>query len=311
MKARAPVRPLTSLLAAPSLAAALEAARQWRLLLLWVLLSLLPAALLALPVWRLLGASLDNSVHAAALAEQLDLLALADLAHVFGHSGVALPLAALLALALTLLLSPLQTGMAMRAARAPQRLGFGALLAGGLQEYPRMARMLLVAALPLAAAILLGGAARGVAERYGEGAVLASQAASASLAAQLLMALLLLLAHASIDSGRAILALDRRRRSALKAWWQGCRLLASRPLATLAAYLPITVLALALAAALGLARIALPRVDGAGFFLALLLTQLVVLVLAWMRTARLFALIAVARAAEAPGTVSHRGRAAA
>ena len=93
----------------------------------------------------------------------------------------------------------------------------------------------------------------------------------------------------------AHLALDRRRRSAFKAWWQGVKQLARRPLATLGAYLPVTVIGLLLAGALTLARVHLPRVDGAGFAAALLLTQLVVLVLAWMRTARLFAMIALAR----------------
>jgi hypothetical protein len=279
---------------ATSAAAAIAAMREWRLLLLWVLLSLLPTLVMALPMFRLLGA-LDYSVQAPALAAELDMVALADLVQHFNRSGAALPLAALLALALTLILSPFLTGMAISAARAESRLGVGALVAGGLQEYPRMARMLVVALLPLIAAALLGGAARGMADRYAETALLASKAASASLAASIVMAVLLVLAHVSIDAGRAHLALDRRRRSAFKAWWQGCKQVVRRPLATLGAYLPLTLIALLLAAALSLARVHLPHVDAAGLVAAFVLTQLIVLVLAWMRTARLFAMIGLAR----------------
>ena len=278
-----------------SLASGASALREWRLLLLWVALSSLPALIMALPFWRLLGAGLDYSVHAPALAEALDMVALADLFQHYTRSGAALPLAALIAGALTLLLSPFLTGMAVSAARAATRPGFGALVVGGLHEYPRMARMLAVAVLPLIAAVLLGGVAQGMAERYAETAILASKAATAGMAASVVTALLLLLAHATIDAGRAHLALDRRRRSAFKAWWQGVKQLARRPLATLGGYLPVTVIGLLLAGALTLARVHLPRVDGAGFAAALLLTQLVVLVLAWMRTARLFAMIALAR----------------
>ena len=120
------------------------------------------------------------------------------------------------------------------------------------------------------------------------------------LLAILVLLLLLALAHATLDAGRAALALDRRRRSALGAWWDGCKLLLRRPLATLGAYLAITLAALALAALLSLARIHLPPVGAAGFIGAFLLTQLIVMVLAWMRTARLFAMVELARSARAP-----------
>src|SRR5690606_22607974 len=40
------------------------AAMQWRLLLLWVLLLLLPTAVVSLPIWRALSSVLDHSIHA-------------------------------------------------------------------------------------------------------------------------------------------------------------------------------------------------------------------------------------------------------
>jgi hypothetical protein len=276
---------------------AARAALQWRLLLLWSGCLLAPAVLMALPLWRLLGASFDYSVHAATLAHEVDLSSLADVAANLGRGGPALPFAALTALALTLLLSPLLSGMAMSAARAPQPPGFGALIVGGLRDYPRMARMLVVALIPLGVAAGLGALALAAASRYDETAILQSNSDAVRLAAVLALLLLLALAHATLDAGRAELALDRRRRSALVAWSDGCKLLLRRPLATLGIYLAITLAGLALAALLSLGRIHLAPVNAASFIGALALTQLIVMVLAWMRTARLFAMVELARGA--------------
>ena len=72
-----------------SFQAGLATASHWRMLLLWVLLSLLPAALLALPFWLLLGASFDFSVHAATLAREIDMVALADVYEKASRGGAA------------------------------------------------------------------------------------------------------------------------------------------------------------------------------------------------------------------------------
>jgi hypothetical protein len=322
-----------------------RAALQWRLLLLWAACLLAPAALMALPMWRLLAGSFDHSVHAAALALDVDLTALADVMANYGRSGAAFPLAAVEALVLTLLLSPLLSGMAVSAANAlgamskvatPAALhmramadaaphaglstsggsgsssgaglraganparphGFGALLAGGLHEYPRMARMLIVALVPLGLAAALGAWAMRAARSYGETATLQSSSDAASMAALLVLLLLLALAHATLDVGRAALALDPRRRSAFLAWWQGCKLVMRRPraaLATLALYLAITLAGLALAALLSVARINLPPLGAPAILGGFLLTQAIVMALAWMRTARLFAMVVLAK----------------
>ena len=52
---------------------AARAALQWRLLALWTIALLLPTLALALPFWSHFSASLDHSVHAAELAQRLDL----------------------------------------------------------------------------------------------------------------------------------------------------------------------------------------------------------------------------------------------
>ena len=277
-----------------------RAALQWRLLLLWAGCLLVPAALMALPLWRVLAGSFDHSVHAAALAQEVDLSAVADLMANYGRTGAAFPVAAAEALVLTLMLSPLLSGMAMSAARAAQPQGFGALIAGGLQEYPRMARMLLVALIPLGLVAGLGAIAMAAASRYGDKATLQSAADTARLVAMLVVFLLFALAHSTLDAGRAALALDRRRRSAAAAWWEGFKLVNRRPLLTLALYLPITLAGLALAALLSVARIHLPPVSAAGFIGAFVLTQLIVMVFAWMRTARLFAMVELTRSLRTP-----------
>lgn len=283
-----------------SLARAGRAALQWRLLLLWAGCLLLPSTLLALPLWRILGASFDHSVHAAALARELDLSTIADLVANINRNGASVPTAAAQALIATLLLSPLLSGMAMSAARAVQPQRFGALIGGAVQEYPRMARMLMVALIPLGLAAGLGGALIAAAGNYGNTALLESDAEAAHLLAVLGAVLLMTLAHATIDGARAALALDRRRRSAAGAWWDGCKLLARRPFATLGVYLAVTAAALMVAAPLSLARIHLPHVSVAAFLGAFLLTQLIVMTFAWMRIARLFAMLALAQSPRAP-----------
>ncbi|WP_219117485.1 hypothetical protein [Janthinobacterium sp. UMAB-56] len=107
--------------------------------------------------------------------------------------------------------------------------------------------------------------------------------------------LLFLLASATLDAGRAALAVDRRRTSAIKAWWRGLGMLRRRPLACLAIYLVITLLGLTLYALLGVARLKLAAPGPQASVAGLLVTQLAALVLAWMRSARLFALIDVKR----------------
>lgn len=279
------------------LAGAARTALQWRLLLLWVLWMLIPTAVLALPIWATLSDSLDYSVHAAAIARTLDLGTATDLLGAHGKNSAAFTQAGMVALALTLLISPLLSGMAATAARASSAPDMRALMAGALADYPRMLRMLLWAALPLGLAAAIGGAASAAAADHASDAITAADAGLAEGLASAVLLVLLMLAHITIDAGRAILVLDRRRRSAVKAWWAGCRLLATRPLATFGAYLAIVLPGLGLAALLSIARLQLPGGGLAGFIGALLLTQVIVAVIGWMRCARLIALVGVARTA--------------
>jgi len=269
-------------------------ALQWRLLLLWAACVLLPTVLLALPVYSLLAGQLDYSTHAPALARALDIVALGDLTTVLGRQMPAIGTAGCGALALTLALSPLLSGAAVAAARAPERLRFKPLLAGALAEYPRMARMLCWAVVPLGGAAFVGMWLLDMAQAYGRTVVLAKDASNATLAAGVATALLVLFVNLTLDAGRAALAIDRRRTSAVAGWWRGLDLLARRPGPVLGAYALFTAGGLLLAALLALGRLQVPPVGPVQLIAALLLTQLIALVIGWMRVARLFALVRVA-----------------
>jgi hypothetical protein len=276
---------------------AMRAALQWRLMLWWAVLLLLPTIVASLPVWQMLGASLDHSVHAPQLAQKLDMLAIADLVgSARDRFGAAIGSGGIVALALTLLLSPLLAGMSIHAARATKRPGFIDLLAGGAQEYARMFRMLVWSAFPLVVVGIVAGVAFKVAGKSAESAILESDAEQASHIALFATAVAFVLVHATIDAGRALLANERRRRSAIVAWWGGVRLMLRRPLTLLGVYVVVTGVGLAIAAMLALARLHVPALGAGGTAGAFLLTQLAVLVLGWMRSARLFAMMALVRA---------------
>jgi len=270
-----------------------RAALQWRLLLIWLAAVLLPTALLALPIWSSLSPLLDHSVRAPELARALDGVAIADMFAELRHNAVALQAGGLAAIVLTLLLSPFLTGAIVTAGRARETATLRELAVGGVAEYPRMARMLLWGVVPLGAAIALGGALLDAADNYAGKMVLAGDAEHLRLAATVAAALLFALANLTLDAGRAQLAIDRRRGSAVKAWWWGVKLLLRRPGAMLGAYAVLTAAGLLLAALLAVARLNVAGSNVALLLAAFVLAQLIALALAWMRAARLFALMTV------------------
>lgn len=275
--------------------AAARDALQWRLLLLWALILLLPTLAATLPIWQLLGESFDQSPQAATLARMLDLTVVSDLAQVYKRYTTAIDNGAVVALVLTLLMSPLLSGMTIAAARAPQRLGLGGLLGGGMLEYGRLLRMLIWSAIPLAVAFAIGTVLAGAVRALGSNAIVESTANAAGWGAAAALGVVMLLVHATVDAGRAVLAADRRKTSAVRAWGEGVMLVLRRPAATLGAYVALTLAGLVLAAIIALVRIRVAPVDGWSFWMALVLTQLAVMAVAWMRGARLFALMALVR----------------
>lgn len=271
-------------------------ALQWRLLLLWAVGLLLPTLVAVLPISMALSDRLDYSVHAKEIAERFDLAWMLEVfAPIVKDQSAAINAAGITGVVIALLLSPWLTGMVVASIRAGQSLRFGNLLQFGLREYGRMARMLAWAIVPMGIAFGLSAPLSKWAQHQGETAVLQSNADNASLIATIVLAVLVLLAHATVESGRAMLAIDPARRSAVKAWWRGVKLFFRRPVAVLVVYLGTLLVGEGLAIVLGLARTRVSAVSVGGMVLGFLLVQLVVMAVAWGRVARLYGLSALAR----------------
>lgn len=277
-----------------ALASGLRHGLQWRLLLASTLLLLLPTLLLALPVAGWLQAQFAHSLQAATIAAGDDApLLLEGLLKIREH-GAWLGGSAAAATLLALLLSPWLSGMVVASIRAGHTLRLGALLRAGLGEYLRMLRMLAWSVLPLAVAVGLGLWAMDMAQASTEKAILASDAERTSRIALAVLAVLLVLAHASVEAGRAWIGADLGLRSVIRAWWRGCKLLLRRPLATLLVYLGTSIVGYGLALGLGVVRLQVDGSSWGGWLAGFALTQLVVATLAWGRAARLHGLAELA-----------------
>jgi MFS family permease len=280
----------------PNLGRALRAALQWRLLLWWVLLMLIPTVAALLPVWRWLGAQLDNSVHAGEWAHQFDIVMLYDLATLAMGAGTAFAGASTVGIVLLLVLIPLLNALFIAATRSATPMKMGELLREGLRYYWRMFRMMLMALLPVAIVILVARLCGKGLAHYSEHAVLESQVEHWKWAMYALLAVVFALANGTVDAARASLALEPARRSVVKAWWRGLKLIARHPLRSLVLYLGVTALAgVALAIALWL-RLGLQSASFTGLLLGLLIAQLITAIFAWMHYARLFGMAELTRA---------------
>ena len=274
---------------------AVNAATQWRLLLLWVGALLIPTAIVSLPLWRALGGVLNHSVHAQAWAGGVDALAFGDTMAALARASAALGGSALVALALTVLLSPFLNGMVVGSALAGRVLGFGHLLQCGVVEYARMFRLLLWTILAYVVVVIVAGAAFGAAKKFAAHAVLESSADHASQWALAALVVLWLIAQIVLDGARAAFMADAGLRSATRAFGRGWLLLLRRPLSTLAYFLGVSLIGYAVALALGVLRVSMDRGSVVGLVLAVLLAQLIVLAIGWAHIARMYALSAIVR----------------
>ncbi|RAO75460.1 hypothetical protein [Dyella jiangningensis] len=274
---------------------ALFSALQWRLLLLWVLLLLLPVAVAALPLLQSLGALLNHSTHARAWAQQFDVLMFGDVLRALVPQHATLHGALAASLLLALLLLPWLNGMVVASGRAGRALGFGPLLQGGLAEYGRMFRLLLWSVLPYVAAGYLVQLGLDRADDASDAAVLESRAIAAQHMAWWWAGAVIALAQAWMESARAAFIADASLRSASLAMVRGLVQLLRRPFSTLFVYLLVTAIGFALAFSLGLARAHTLSVGTQGLLLGFALSALVVVALGWTRIARLLALAEVAR----------------
>ncbi|KLD65995.1 hypothetical protein [Dyella japonica] len=271
------------------------AALQWRLLLLWLLATLIATMVAALPLLQSLGALLDRSTHTHEWARHFDGLMFSDVAVALSREHATLHGAGLASALLMLLWLPWLNGMVVASGRAGRTLGFAQLLQGGLIEYGRMFRLMLCSVLPYALAGLLVQMGLDRADDRGDLATLQSQADNAQQVAWWAAGIVIVLAQAWVESARASFIADVGLRSASIAMLRGLLQLLRRPVSTLFVYLLLTAVGFAIALALGLARVHTVSVGTSGLLWGFTLTQLIVVALGWMRIARLFALADVGR----------------
>ena len=270
-------------------------ALQWRLLLVWTAAMLSPTALLAWPLWAMLAGQLDRSLYAGQWAQQLDAMVLADLAAKLMDNAATIGQAGLTALLLTVLMSPLLNGAIVAAARAPAPLKIVPLLQKGLQDYGRMLRMWIWALVLMGAAGAASGGVFHLVGKYADKAILESDATLVNRMALGITALVFLLIHLTVDAGRAQLAVYPGRTSAVKAWWRACKMLKSQFLRAMAFYGGFTLAGIVLAVVVTALRVALPQLGAVWFIVGVVLTELAVVVLGWMRITRLVALVDMAQ----------------
>lgn len=273
---------------------ALWAALQWRVMLIWIVLMALPTAIAAMPMGHALSALLDHSVYADALAHKFDGLLMGDAITSAMRHNTGLGGAYSMAFIVTLLLSPFLTGVVVTAVRSVRYATLGELMHGGLRQYWRMLRLMLWSLIPYGIAFVIGSIAFRMASTHAQTAVLESVADHGYLAAKIILVVLVVLAHAIMESSRAQVAADESLRSATRAFGRGIMMLLRRPLATLGLYLGTSIVGYALVVLVGMLRIRTDAAGVGGYIVAILLAQLIVVILAWQRTARISALTMVA-----------------
>ena len=275
---------------------ALAAALQWKLLLLWFLLTLVPALVVSRPLHGLLASLTDHSVHADAWAKSFHGLPMTDILVDIGRHGMpALSAAFAFGTVLMLLFSPFLTGMSVTAVRGRQ-LGFGDLMHGGLSEYWRLFRFLLWALVLYAIVAAISAFIFSLVSAYSDKAILESNVDFWGNIGKAVILALFVIAQSMIEAGRGRIVAEPNLRSATRAFFAGIGTLFRRPLVTLGMFVGVTALGYVITLLLGMWRMRVAPYGVGDTILALLVLVLLVMSMAWMRTARLAGMAAIAEA---------------
>jgi len=279
-----------------ALADALQGALQWRVFLLWIIALAALACLGVGPLSSALSNVLDHHPDAAQIAHGGSAAQLGDLIGAISekHSG-AIGTGIKSAIVMGLLLLPWFAGLATTAIQPATRApGLCTLFTGAFREYPRQLGFALWSLVPLLVGFAVFGGVSQMAQKHAEMATLESSASVAGKMALIAGLIAVLIAHASVEAGRAFFAARASETNPVKAWWRGLKLLVRRPLQTLGLYLLASLPGLLVALMIALVRI---RIDGVGtgmWLAAFLVVQLGIAALAWSRVARLRALTSLA-----------------
>jgi hypothetical protein len=268
---------------------------QWRYLVVFVVGMLVPTLLALLPIASFLGTLFDKSPRGADLVVRLDSAGFSEAVRQLGQPDAeAIEPGLVGALIVALVAAPWLAGAAAAVARAKEApLRIRDLLSGAGELYPRMLRMAAAACIPLGVAA--GGAALAfhLANKSAERAVLESSADHAKALATAVSVLLVWLAHVTVEAGRAHLAAQPERRSAVLAWWSGVRLTVRHPLRVLGLCLMTTVVGVGVALLVTAVRYRIVVSGAVTIALGLVLAQVAVAVVAWGRSSRLVGLVAL------------------
>ena len=275
---------------------AMRRALQWRLLLVSPAVLLVAAAATAFPLARFLGDLLDHSPRWQEITAALDSPALAGLIKALTTPAAGgLMTAVRTSVVLAVVFAPLLAGAALVVAESEVRPRLRELLSGAAGYYPRLLRVQLAALIPLGVAGGLGAAVFAWASQVSEHATSEAATHTSGRVAWLVTIVAVFLAQLVVDAGRARLAAEPARRSAVFALGAGVKLLVNQPLRTLSIGLSSTVTALGVAAVLLVGRQQIAQSSAAAVLLAFLIGQLAVAAIAWGHAARLCGLVEIAR----------------
>jgi hypothetical protein len=266
-------------------------AGQHRLLLLWLIAIGIPALLLATPMYLLFAARLNHSIDAASIASKLDFRVLIDLPGVAFAFPEAISAASISSLMVGFFMYAWLNGLAVGASRIKPGSNFSSLIAAANAQYWRMFRLGLWSLVPIGIALAIASAVGQSIDHAKAEAVVASSLDAASHLHLLFTLLLVAMAQCSVEMARAFLAIDPRRRSAVRSWWHGLLMLLRHPIALFGVWLVPSVCSMVLAALLMLVRLNIDQGSAFGLLSAFLLAELVVVWMALMRITRLYALI--------------------
>ena len=274
---------------------------QWRYLVLFLVFILLATGLAFIPLAAFLQGLFDHSTRYEELVSKLDSSALVEVLRQLSEpAGASVMPGVHSALHVALFLAPALAAAAAALARKGGTADVRTLLAGAGELYPRMFRMAIAGVIPFGVAAGIGAVAFHVAGKIGDDAVLELTSSHATTVATVITVLFVWLAHVTVEAGRAHLAAEPERKSALLAWWSGTKLTVRRPGKVLGLCFATTVVGVGLALILSAVRFRITQAGPASIALAFVLGQLAIVAIAWGRSSRLSGLVALVRA-------EHRG----
>lgn len=274
---------------------AMRRAFQWRLLMLSPVALLVASAATLFAFSQFFGELLSHSPRWRELTS-LDSSALANMLKGFGTpAGDAIPTAIETSLVLALVFAPLLAGAALVVADAAARPRLRELLAGAGAYYPRLLRMQIAALVPLGLAGIVISVVNKWATRVSDAATSDTATHTSGRIALVVAIVLVFLAQLVVDAGRARMAAEPARRSAVRALWAGVKLVVKRPRHALSLGVTTMVVALLAAAVLLVVRQQIAQTSGAAILVAFLIAQLAVAAVAWGHAAKLCGLVEIAR----------------